>query len=567
MIDYLILGGGSAGCVLASRLSEDPTKEVMLVEAGRNISATTMPANISARYPGRAYTDEANIWPKLEAYIGAPRGRNAERQPRRYEQGRVLGGGSAVNALVANRGGPSDYDEWGEMGAEGWSWDAALPYFRKLEHDYDFDNEYHGQSGPVPIRRITDRKMSPFVAGVMGALNRQGYPTRPDQNGKWEDGVFVGAIAKDEHGRRVPTSVVYLSDAVRKRPNLRIVTDHLAETVTFDGRRATGAVIVPASGNGARQRIEARQVIVSTGAIHTPALLMRSGIGPAEQLGSHGIPVVAALAGVGQNLMEHPSTAVSTYLPQASRLRDLDEHHDHAILRFSSGLPGTPQGDMHFGIIARSGWHSVGQRVGTLFIWVNKAYSRGRVELRSTDVHDEPLVDFNMLADDRDLERLKIGFKVGAKALSDPSMAAVAGPVFPTTYSPRVAKVGAPGTLNQIQRGLFSGLLDFAGPARRWVLESVVTLGITLDSLLRDDKALTEFVINGVAGVWHASGTARMGAEGDRLAVTNGAGRVYGVEGLRVVDASLMPTIPRANTNTPTIMMAERIADLIKAGQ
>ncbi len=567
MIDYLILGGGSAGCVLASRLSEDPTKQVVLVEAGRNISATTMPANIAARYPGGAYSDVNNIWPKLTAYIGAPRGSNAPRTPRRYEQGRVLGGGSAVNALVANRGGPSDYDEWGEMGAEGWSFDAALPYFRKLEHDYDIDNEWHGQTGPLPIRRITDAKRSPFVTGVMRALNNQGYPTLPDQNGKWQDGVYVGAIAKDENGRRVPTSVVYLSDAVRGRPNLRIITDHLAQTVTFDGRKATGAVICRADGGGPTETLTANEVIVSTGAIHTPALLMRSGIGPADQLGKFNIPVVAQLAGVGRNLMEHPSTAVSTYLPPQSRLLDLDEHHDHAILRFSSKLPGTPEGDMHFGIIARSAWHSIGQRVGTLFIWVNKAYSRGHVELISADVRDEPLVDFNMLSDDRDLERLKIGFRVGAKALTDPSMANVAGPVFPTTYSPRVAKVGAPGAWNQIQRGLFSGLLDFAGPARRAVLESVVTLGITLDSLLKDDRALAEFVTNGVAGVWHASGTARMGAASDRLAVTNGAGRVHGVDGLRVVDASLMPSIPRANTNIPTIMMAERIADLIKARQ
>ena len=166
----------------------------------------------------------------------------------------MLGGGSSVNALVANRGGPSDYDEWGEMGAEGWSFDAALPYFKKLEHDYDFDNEWHGQSGPLPVRRITDAKISPFVTGVMKALNNQGYPTRLDQNGKWEDGVFVGAIAKDANGRRVPTSVVYLSDEVRRRPNLRIVTDHLAQTVTFDHRQAQPPTLVEigrADGGGA----------------------------------------------------------------------------------------------------------------------------------------------------------------------------------------------------------------------------------------------------------------------------------------------------------------------------
>jgi 5-(hydroxymethyl)furfural/furfural oxidase len=222
---------------------------------------------------------------------------------------------------------------------------------------------------------------------------------------------------------------------------------------------------------------------------------------------------------------------------------------------------------MHLAMIARSGWHSVGQRVGTLFIWVNKSYSRGSVALTSKDVREEPSVDVRLLSDWRDMERLKIGFRVGARTLTDPLMSDACGPVFPTSYSPRVAKLAGPGFVNVVQRGLFGAMLDFAGPMRPHLIHSVVTLGIRLEHLLKDDAALTDFLGASVGGVWHASGTCKMGALSDPMAVTDGNGRVIGIQNLRICDASLMPTIPRANTNTPTIMMAERIADLIKAGQ
>lgn len=565
MIDYLILGGGSAGCVLATRLSENPGVQVSLIEAGRNIAAGNLPDNIRSRYPGRAYLDETNIWADLKAYIGAPKGETAGRSPRRYEQGRVLGGGSAVNAMVANRGAPGDYDEWGAEGATGWSWETALPYFRKLEHDFDFDDDYHGQDGPIPIRRIKPANMSPFVKNVIDTLAARGHQRQADQNGAWKDGIYVGAIAVSDKGERVPTSVAYLSPDVRSRPNLRILTNRFADRLVLDGRRVTGAVVSDARDHLRTETLVANETIISCGAIHSPALLMRSGIGPGEHLKKHGIAVAIDKAGVGQNLMEHPSTAVSTYLPPQSRLRDLNEHHDHAILRFSSGLNGTPKGDMHAAIIARSGWHSVGQRVGTLFIWVNKAYSRGHVQLNSTDAREEPLVDFRMLSDERDLERLKMGFRVGAETLMDSHMDGHRGTVFPTSYSPRVASLAGPGIANQIQRGLFGAMLDHSYALRPWLIHSVVTLGVEMKDLLADDKALTAFVSGAVGGVWHASGTCKMGREGDPLAVTNGSGEVYGIAGLRICDASLMPTIPRANTNTPVIMMAEKIADDIKA--
>jgi 5-(hydroxymethyl)furfural/furfural oxidase len=563
---YLILGGGSAGCVLAARLSEDTNNRVTLIEAGIDVTRDSMAPHIRSRYAGRAFGDAASLWSELKAFYGAPLGKTEGRTARRYEQARILGGGSSINAMVANRGSPDDYDEWQALGAEGWSWDTVLPYFRKLERDVDFDGPLHGKEGPLPIRRTRPEAVSAFSNAVTATLETYGYKRGLDQNAEWVEGLFVGALAVSDDGERVPTAVAYLIPEVRARSNLTVITEHLAERLIIEDGQATGTVVSPTTGGGARS-IAADEVIVSAGAIHTAALLMRSGIGPGDALQALGIPVVANRTGVGRNLMEHPSTAVSTYLPPPMRLHDLMEHHDHRILRWTSSIPDAPVGDMHFAMIARSGWHAIGQRVGTLLIWCNKPFSRGEVTLLSPDPRAEPVVDFRLLSDARDLERLKEGFRLGAKALTDPVMTAQTGPAFPTSYSARVAAIGAPGAVNTFQRGLFAAMLDYAGPLRRSLITNVVTRGITIEHLLADDAALTEFIGTTVGGVWHASGTARMGRAEDPLAVTDAAGRVHDVAALRVCDASLMPSIPRANTNVPAIMIAERVADLIKAGK
>ncbi|KAK45832.1 sorbosone dehydrogenase [Caballeronia jiangsuensis] len=556
MFDYLILGGGSAGCVLAARLSEDAHAKVCLVEAGRDISAHTMPDAIRSRYPGRAYLDTRNIWQTLKARMS----RSAA--TRRYEQARLLGGGSAINALMANRGAPADYDEWEALGASGWNWQTCLPYFRALETDCDFSGALHGSDGPVRIQRTPWPRISPFVRAVLGSLAESGHPLHDDQNGPWQDGAFIGSIAVSAKGERIPTSVCYLDDAARARGNLTIRTGEVVERILFDDKRATGARIVHA--DGTREELKAHRVIVSAGAIHSPALLMRSGIGPADELASLGIDVLVDRQGVGRNLMEHPSIAVSAYLPRAARTPFPDEHHEQAIVRFSSGLPNTVRGDMHGAILSRSGWHSVGYRLGTIFFWVNKSYSRGRVTLASASGFDEPDVDFAMLSDTRDLERLKLALRFGASVLSSSSMNAHRDAIFPSSYSPRVAAVAVPGTWNAVQRGALSALLDIAGPLRGPLIEHVVTQGVTIDELLEDDHAMTAFVKRSVGGTWHPSGTCRMGASNDPLAVTDARGAVYGVEGLYVCDASLMPSIPCANTNVPTIMIAERVADVLR---
>lgn len=562
--DILILGGGSAGCVLAARLSEDPQRGVILVEAGRNVSVGDIPPEVRARYPGRAYLDSSNIWSRLTALMGDA-ARNAGRRPRRYEQARILGGGSAINALMANRGAPGDYDEWEELGAQGWNWEACLPVFRAMEADRDVDGPLHGASGPLVLRRISDAQISPFVDRVMKTLDSRGYPIRPDQNGIWEDGTFRGVVAVDDHGERQPTSLAYLTPEVRRRPNLTILTSHAATRLLFEGTRAVGAEVeAPAGGT---LTISARQVVLAAGAIHSPALLLRSGIGSAEELRALGLPVVADRRGVGRNLMEHPSIAVATWLPPRSRERNRAEHHEQAIWRYSSGLPGTPAGDMHAAILSRAGWHAVGLRTGSLFFWVNKSCSRGFLRLASADPRVEPEVDFRMLSDERDLIRLKAALRMGAQVLLDPGMEGFRDVAFPASYTPRVARIAVPGAWNALQRGVLAGMLDRAGPLRAALIHAVVTQGITLSGLLADDDALTDFVRTNVGGTWHPSGTCRMGRAGDPQAVTSPTGAVLGVEGLRVADASLMPSIPRANTNMPTIMIAERIAGFIRDGR
>jgi 5-(hydroxymethyl)furfural/furfural oxidase len=557
MIDYLILGGGSAGCVLAARLSEQAGQQVCLVEAGRDIGPGNLPPAVRSRYPGRAYLDQRNLWQRLTALLGQ---RSSER---RYEQARILGGGSAINALMTNRGAPADYDEWQRLGAEGWNWATCLPYFRKLENDTDCTGDLHGHTGPVRVRRTPDAFLSPFVQAVMQVLGKRGFPRKPDQNGPWEDGVYVGAIGVSEQGERIPTSVCYLTAAVRERANLTLRTECQVDRVLFAGGRAVGARIIDL--HGEVTDISAREVILCAGAIHTPAVLLRSGIGPARDLQALGIEVVADRAGVGGNLMEHPSIAVSALLNQAGRTAFPDEHHEQAIVRFSSGVADTPPGDMHGAILSRSGWHSIGYRLGTIFFWVNKSYSRGRVKLLSRDPQQEPDVRFNMLDDPRDLERLKQALKFGAATLSAAELAPERSVVFPSSYSPRVAKVAMPGFGNAVMRGLLSGLLDIAGPLRSALIHGLVTQGVQLKRLIADDAALTDFVRRNVGGTWHPSGTCRMGRSDDPAAVTLSDGRVIGVSGLRVCDASLMPAIPCANTNVPTLMIAERIADLIKA--
>ncbi|MEI8147267.1 MAG: GMC family oxidoreductase N-terminal domain-containing protein, partial [Alphaproteobacteria bacterium] len=479
-----------------------------------------------------------------------------------YTQGRALGGGSVVNGIGANRGAPGDYDEWEALGAKGWTWENVLPFFLKLERDLEMAGPLHGQDGPIPVRRVPKADRSGFVEALVAALARQGVPEKPDQNGAWEDGVFPLTANCDETWTRVPTSVGYLTPSVRARPNLTILTETKAISLILEGKAVVGARVRDADGE---QVIRASETIVACGALQTPTMLMRSGIGPAGELAARGIKVICDSPGVGRNLMEHPSAAVAAFLPRSARLPAREpRHHIPAIWRFSSGLPGEPDGDMHMAMVGRGSWHAMGRRMGLGYVWVNRSHGRGLVRL-GADPFGPPEVDLRLLSDERDRVRLREAFKRVADLMADVHAQGLTGAPFAARLSDRARRFGAPSLRNETLMTLAGAAVDLSGPFAPKLFEAMVAPEAPLAALLADDAVLDAYLDRVVTGVWHASGTCRMGADLDRLAVTDEAGLVRGVTGLRVCDASLFPSIPSANINLPVIMVAERIASLIEA--
>ena len=565
--DYIIVGGGSAGSVLANRLSARSSNKVLLLEAGMDTPHGKVPAAILDSYPGTAYLNPAFTWNKLKVTTEViPHNRPNEPRPplRTYEQARVLGGGSSINGQLANRGAPTDYDEWHARGATGWNWDNVLPFFKKVERDMDFNGPWHGKEGRIPVRRIFPDLWPEHAKAAAETFKASGYQFLIDQNGEFQDGYFPITIS-NVYERRVSAAIGYLDPGTRMRENLTISTGTQVSGLLFDGLRCIG---VKALVGGRETEFRGHEVILSSGAIHSPAHLLRAGIGPAAHLRDLGFEVRAHVPGVGQRLQDHPAVAVAAFLkPHARIVNDYTRRHIYVGLRYSSQLEGIPPGDMLTVVTTKSSWHAVGEQIGSFIVTVYKTYSEtGEVHLASRDWRDEPIVDFNLLSDQRDLERMMDGVRrFGAMHLT-PTMRAVTTDPFPASYSDKVRQVGLVSRKNKWITDALARALDGPPALRSYLMRKLIMEGDTLEELLRDDEKLETFVRKAAVGVWHASCTCRMGSEDDPMAVTDPAGRVRAVDGLRVVDASIFPVVPCANTNFPVLMTAEKCADAILAG-
>jgi choline dehydrogenase len=526
--DYIIIGAGSAGCALAYRLSAKPENRVLVLEAGGRDWFFNWKIHMPAAFAYPLANDKVN-WAyhtEPEPYLD---GRSMY-----CPRGRVLGGSSSINGMCYIRGHARDYDSWAQVGLKGWSYADILPYFRRAEDHELGPDDYHGQGGPLHVSH--GRTKNPLYEAWLAAGRQAGYPLTPDLNGYQQEGL--GPMEMTTYrGRRWSAAKAYLRPAMR-RPNVRVESRALTLRILFEGRRAVG--VEYAQGGEVKQARAAREVIVAGGSINSPQILMLSGVGPADHLRQHGIKVVHDLPGVGENLQDHIETYVQHACLQPITLYPVLKNPLRQLLVgmewtfFGTGIGATnhfeaggfirsragvehPDLQYHFLPIAASydgsstqSGHGFQAHVGPM-----RPTSRGHVKLKSADPRTAPAILFNYLATEQDRTEFRDGIKLTREIFAQKA------------FDPYRGAELAP------------------GPA------------------VKSDAEIDAHLRRKAESAYHPSCTCKMGLASDPMAVVDDAARVHGLEGLRVVDASIMPNVVSGNLNAPTIMMAEKLADVI----